>query len=182
MNNKNHINTISKTVYKGKFINVRIDTIEKDGHVSEKEVIESKQGVVIAFISDDEKILLINQYRHNHGDILELPAGALKEGETPLQAAKRELLEETGIKAKDWKLVSTHHNGVHQEGENYYFIARGHQSKISLSLDHDEHIGKSKLYSFEQVAVFMRNGRIPCLRSRGCIWLTKLVLKGDWKV
>lgn len=177
----NHTNIKSKIVYKGKFINVRIDTIEKDGNISEKEVIESRKGVIIAFVSEDEKILLIKQYRHNRGEIYELPAGAMRDNESPLHAAKRELLEETGIKAKQWKLISTHENGVHQEGVNYYFLARGHLSKVSLSLDHDEHIGKSKLYSFEQVTTFMRKGRIPCLRSRGCIWLTRLILKGDWK-
>lgn len=182
MNDINHTNITKKIVYRGKFVNVRIDTIHKDDGVSEKEVIESKRGVVIAFVSDDQKVLLINQYRHNHGDILELPAGAQKQDETPLQSAKRELLEETGIKAKEWKLISTHHNGVHQEGENYFFIARGYLSKAILSLDQDEHIGKSKLYSFKEIASYMQKGKIPCLRSRSCIWLTKLILKGEWKV
>jgi len=182
MTNTKHINITSEIVYKGKYINVRIDTINKDGHISQKEVIESRKGVVIAFMSDDGKLLLISQYRHNHGQILELPAGGMKDNERPLQAAKRELLEETGIKAKSWKLISTHHNGVHQEGENYFFIARGYLNKASLSLDDDENIGTSKFYSFKQIASQMQKGKIPCLRSRSCIWLTELILDGSWKV
>lgn len=182
MNSINHRNITKKIVYKGKFINVRIDSIRKEDGILEKEVIESQRGVVIAFVSDDQKVLLINQYRHNHGEILELPAGAQKQNETPLQSAKRELLEETGIKAKEWKLISTHHNGVHQEGENYFFIARGYKSKTKLSLDKDEYIGKSKMYSFEEIASYMQKCKIPCLRSRSCIWLTKLILKGEWEV
>lgn len=182
MSNKKRLIIKSKIVYQGKFINVRIDTVKKDGHVSEKEIIESKPGVVIAFVTEEKKVLLIRQYRHNHGFILELPAGAMNDSETPIQAAKRELLEETGIKAKNWQLISTHHNGVHQLGENYFFIAQGQISKSALSLDNDEYIYSSKFYSFDQVALNMRKGKIPCLRSRGCIWLTRLILNSDWSV
>ena len=120
MNNKSHLEIGSKIVYEGKFVNIRIDTIKKDNRLLEKEIIEVKKGVVIALISDDKKILLINQYRHKLGQILELPAGAIKDGETPLNAAKRELSEETGMTGRHWKLISTHQNGVHQQGKNYF--------------------------------------------------------------
>lgn len=166
----------SKIVYKGKFVNVRMDTVLTNGKKVTNEIIESKEGVIIAFLSEDNKLLLINQYRHKLGNIFELPAGAIKEGETPLQAAKRELREETGFQAKEWKLISSHRNGVHQEGLNYYFLARKQLINIPQELDSDEKINHIKLYTFKQIDILIRKGLIPCLRSKACIWLTELIL------
>jgi ADP-ribose pyrophosphatase len=169
----------SKVVYSGKFVKVRIDTVRGDDKkVFEREIVESGRGVLVAALTDENKIVLIKQNRHNHGEIYEVPAGSMKEGEKPLEAAKRELKEETGLEAKNWKLISTHHNGVHDEGHNYYFLADS-LSQSSTSFDEDERISPYEKFTFDEVRALMDKDKIIDLRSRGCIWLAELLLIKD---
>ena len=167
--------TKSKVVYKGIFVKIRHDTIEINGKSYIKEVVESNSGVFISVINRKNQILLIKQHRHNLGHIYEVPSGAMKKNEAPLESAKRELLEETGITAKNWRLISTHQNGVHNEGLNYFFIAQNINKKRK-KLDEDEDIGNCDFFDFQEVNQLMKNKLIPDLRSRACIWKTQLDL------
>ncbi len=99
----------SKTVYKGKVFWVTSDDVLEPGGVRvRRDVVRHNGSVVILAIDasknpDDPEILLIRQYRHAAGQfLLELPAGRIEPGEKLLPAAKRELLEETGYKARKW--------------------------------------------------------------------------------
>jgi ADP-ribose pyrophosphatase len=99
----------SKTVYQGKVFWVTSDeVIEPGGIRARRDVVRHNGSVVILAIDDrknpdDPEILLIRQYRHAAGQfLLELPAGRIEPGEKLLPAAKRELLEETGYRAKKW--------------------------------------------------------------------------------
>ena len=98
--------TISSEIkYKGKIINVRYDdVIISDGQVKFREVVEHSGGVVIVAITDENKVLLVKQWRYPIGqELIELPAGKLEKGEDPFEAAKRELEEETGYVAQNWQ-------------------------------------------------------------------------------
>lgn len=94
----------SEYVYNGKVIDVkRDDVLVANGHKSVREVVEHSGGVVILALKGD-KILTVKQYRYPLKDVsIELPAGKLEKGEEPDYASKRELEEETGYIAKDWK-------------------------------------------------------------------------------
>jgi ADP-ribose pyrophosphatase len=99
----------SKTVYKGKVFWVTSDDVLEPGGIRvRRDVVRHNGSVVILAVDDrknpdDPEILLIRQYRHAAGQFLmELPAGRIEPGEKLLPAAKRELLEETGYKAKRW--------------------------------------------------------------------------------
>ncbi len=94
----------SEYVYNGKVIDVkRDDVLVANGHKSVREVVEHSGGVVILALKGD-KILTVKQYRYPLKDVsIELPAGKLERGEEPDYASKRELEEETGYIAKDWK-------------------------------------------------------------------------------
>ena len=99
----------SKTVYKGKVFWVTSDEVVEPGGIRvRRDVVRHNGSVVILAIDasknpDDPEILLIRQYRHAAGQfLLELPAGRIEPGEKLLPAAKRELLEETGYKARKW--------------------------------------------------------------------------------
>lgn len=160
-------------VYKGMFIKIRHDTVNIEGLEYVREIVESNTGVLIAAVDDKNRIMLVKQHRYNHGDIYEVPAGAIKENETPRQAAERELLEETGIAAKKWRLISTHHNGVHNEGLNYFFLAQD-LSTTKNSLDQDEQISGFEFFRFDQIQGLIDQELIPDLRNRACIWKTQL--------
>jgi ADP-ribose pyrophosphatase len=99
----------SKTVYQGKVFWVTSDEVLEPGGIrARREVVRHNGSVVILAIDDrknpdDPEILLIRQYRHAAGQfLLEIPAGRIEPGEKLLPAAKRELLEETGYRAKKW--------------------------------------------------------------------------------
>ncbi len=99
----------SKTVFQGKVFRVTSDRIkEPNGIVAERDVIRHGGSVVILPVDTsgggEPRVLLERQYRYAAQDyMLELPAGRMDHGEQPLAGAKRELLEETGYKARRWK-------------------------------------------------------------------------------
>jgi len=103
----------SKVSYRGKVFFVTTDKVTEPGGVtSTRDVIRHNGSVVVLAVdssvnSADPTILIERQYRHAADQfLLELPAGRIEPGETPLAAAKRELIEETGFRAKRWsKLV-----------------------------------------------------------------------------
>jgi ADP-ribose pyrophosphatase len=102
----------SKLAYKGRVFNVYADTvIEANGHKHVREVVRHNGSVVILAVDEsknpaDPDVILERQYRHAAGQFLfELPAGKIDAGEAPLAAAKREMIEETGYRAKKWKML-----------------------------------------------------------------------------
>src|SRR5579859_3036412 len=85
------------------------DVLEPTGVRVRRDVVRHSGSIVILAVDESSgspRVLLEKQYRHAAGGfLLELPAGRIDEGENPLQAAKRELLEETGYSARSWKRV-----------------------------------------------------------------------------
>jgi ADP-ribose pyrophosphatase len=103
----------SKVSFEGPVFRVVTDEVREPGGQPRRRDVVRHHGSVVIFAIDDSKnkrdplILLERQYRHAAAQYLyEIPAGSLEPGEDPLAGAKRELLEETGYKAKHWtKLV-----------------------------------------------------------------------------
>ena len=101
----------SETLYVGKIFALRADEVRMPGgNTARREVVEHYGAVAILAMDNDGNIVMVYQYRHPVGRRLwELPAGLLdKPGEDPEEAARRELLEETGFAATTWtRLGST---------------------------------------------------------------------------
>lgn len=97
----------SDLIYTGKTIQLRVDTVEVPNKGYQKrEIIEHKGAVAIVAITDDDKIVLVKQYRKAvEKELFELPAGKIEMGETPLDCAIRELKEETGYSVDSMKLI-----------------------------------------------------------------------------
>lgn len=100
----------SREVYKGPLFYVTCDeVIEPSGVKVRRDIVRHGGSVVILAIEESQReprLLLERQYRHAAQDFLwELPAGRIDEGEATLAAAKRELHEETGYRARRWKRV-----------------------------------------------------------------------------
>ena len=119
----------SRKTHVGEQISVRVDEFRfPDGSTSEREIVAHPGAVVIA-AHDDEVVFMVRQPREAIGEeaFLELPAGKLdQEGETPLEAAKRELVEEVGVEASDWeKLKSVYTSPGFTNEEAHLFLATG---------------------------------------------------------
>ena len=100
----------SRTVYRGPVFWVTRDHVEEPGGVrAERDLVHHSGSVVVLAVDDSgaiPRVLLERQYRHAAGSYLwELPAGRIDPGEQALHAAKRELIEETGYRAANWRRI-----------------------------------------------------------------------------
>ena len=97
----------SREIYEGRVITLRVDEIEvRNGLNVRREVVVHPGAVVILAVDGQERILWERQYRHAAGRyLMELPAGTLEAGEEPEACARRELIEETGFAASEWRLL-----------------------------------------------------------------------------
>jgi ADP-ribose pyrophosphatase len=140
----------SKLAYKGKVFNVFTDTIvEPGGHRNTRDVIRHNGSVVILAIDEsknpaDPDVILERQYRHAAGQfMIELPAGSRNAGEPPLAAAKREMIEETGYRAKRWTMMLR------------YFASPGFLGEwMQIYLARDIREGEASLEADENLEVF----------------------------
>jgi ADP-ribose pyrophosphatase len=97
--------TKSKQVYKcGLFRVTEDEAVDKSGWKMKRNVVRHLGSAVMMAVDDDDRVMLVRQYRLPADQYMwELPAGKIDEGENALQAARRELIEETGLTAKKWK-------------------------------------------------------------------------------
>jgi ADP-ribose pyrophosphatase len=90
----------SRTVYQGRLVSV---TLERWGD-HEREIVEHPGAVAIVAVDGDGCVTLVRQLREAaRGELFELPAGTLEPGESPLESARRELAEETGLTGWEWR-------------------------------------------------------------------------------
>jgi 8-oxo-dGDP phosphatase len=115
-------------VFDGKIWDVVRETFEYNGESITREYVDHTGAVAILAIDDDERVLLIRQYRHPiRARDWEIPAGLLDDdGEEPLDAAKRELAEEADVAAERWNVLADYVNspGGSNEAVRVY-LARG---------------------------------------------------------
>lgn len=133
---------LSKTIYRGKILNLRVDTVElPDGHTAKREIVEHSGAVIIVPVKQDGQLVLVKQYRHATGKIaLELPAGNIEPGEGLESSALRELQEETGYEAKELvKLCSVYSTPGFSDEKLHIFFATG-LTLLQQNLDDEEFI------------------------------------------
>ena len=132
----------SETVFTGNIIALRTDEVLMPGGVTAiREVVEHFGAVAVVAVDDDDRLVMVYQYRHSLGRRLwELPAGLLDEqGEDPVAAAARELREETGLVARDWRVLIdvASSPGFCDESVRVY-LARGLDHVGRPEADHEE--------------------------------------------
>lgn len=121
----------SKKVYKNPWIEVREDKVERDGQKGIFGVVDYGSGVSVVALNKQGRIYLVKEYYYaieSYG--LQVPSGAIDNGESPLEAAKKELLEETGFIARSWQeLGFVHPLTMAIKSPAYLFLAREVEQK-----------------------------------------------------
>ena len=132
----------SETLFEGKVLTLQKDTVSlPNGKEALREVIRHKGAVcVIAYNDKDETVVTVKQYRYAQEEVLlEIPAGKLDfTGEDPLDAAKRELSEETGYTAAKWVPLGLYYGSPAILDEKIHMFAAFDLAKGETHPDEDE--------------------------------------------
>jgi ADP-ribose pyrophosphatase len=151
----------SEIVFDGKVMTVLKDQIElADGYKSFREVVVHNGGVVVVALKNNDTILLVKQFRYPLKSVsLELPAGKLELNEDPNEACKRELEEETGYQAKNWKSLGYIHTSPGFCTEKLYLYLASDLEFVGEHPDEGE-IVKTLEFSKSEVLEMIHNGTI----------------------
>src|ERR1035441_3907652 len=154
--------TLSREVYKCSLFRVTEDQAvdAKTGFEIKRSVVRHGGSAVMMAVDKKKRILLVRQYRLPAEKYLwELPAGRLDAGEKPLQAAKRELIEETGYRARKWtKLASFFVSPGYVQERMTIFLARDLTAGEATPMD-DERI-EARWFKRKEVAEMISTGKI----------------------
>ena len=118
----------SRQVYEGRIVTLRVDQVETpSGRITSREVVERPDTVSVLAIDDRGRVLLVRQFRYAVGqDTLEIPAGTIDPGETPAQAARRELREETGYDCERLEELTSYYPAMGYSSERMtIYLASG---------------------------------------------------------
>ena len=160
----------SRTMYKGPLFTVRMERVrEPGGAVVRRDVVIHPGSVVVLPVFPGNKILLVRQYRHAVGRFLwELVAGHIDPGESPLAAARRELAEETGYRARRFrKLLDLFPTpgflSEHMVVYSCYGLSPG-----AARPEEDERI-ETRKFALPELGRMMRTGRLRDAKSVAAI-------------
>ena len=160
-------------VFSGRLLKVHRDRVRlPDGSEGVREYIRHPGAVAIVALFEDGRVLLERQHRYAlRRDFIEIPAGKLDPGEAHLDTAKRELLEETGYVAAEWRRLGIIHNAIGYSDEGIeLWLARGLELR-ERKLDHGEFLETLAL-PFEEAVQMVRDGRISDAKTvAGLLWL-----------
>lgn len=117
----------TERIFEGVVINLRRDKVTVENGTSYREIIEHNGGAVLAAVTDEGKLVMVRQYRKPAQRVmLEVPAGKIDKGETPLEAATRELKEETGYTPSKVEYLTEFYPSVgYSEEVLYLYLCTG---------------------------------------------------------
>jgi len=153
----------SEYIHKGPWATLRTDKCQMpDGRiVPSYYVLEYPDWANAVALTEDNKIIMVRQYRHAAGVVsLEIPGGVIEAGESPEMGMKRELLEETGYQFDDMQfLCKLHANPSTANNVTHCYLARGGKKVQAQHLDEQEQIEVEE-YTIDEVKQLLADNKI----------------------
>lgn len=166
--------------FRGRVINLRIDTIELlQGGKSTREIVEHSGGVGIIPIDDEGNVYMVRQYRRGADcDLLEIPAGKLEEGEQPLTCAIRELEEETGFRAGKMDYMGYFYVSPAYDTEKIHLYLARDLTQGQMHLDDGENLVMEK-HELKSLLEMIERGELLDGKTVIALLLVEKSLKND---
>jgi ADP-ribose pyrophosphatase len=173
----------SRKVFDGALLHVRADRVRlPNGRESVREYIEHPGAATVLAFVDAHTLLFERQFRYpSRRHYIELPAGKIDPGEDPLRTAQRELKEECGYEASEWRHLATLHPCIGYANENIELYLARDLKHVGHALDEDEFLEVFTL-PIREALEWVRQGRITEAKAvTGLLWADKIE-RGEWKV
>lgn len=169
----------SKKIFEGRVISVKVDEVTlPNGNTSTRELVNHPGAVAIIPITNEGKIVLVEQYRKPlERSIIEIPAGKLEKGEKPEYTAIRELEEETGYGSKNFTFVQSFATspGFADEVIHIYAARDLYRIENPAGLDEDEFVELLEV-TLEEAEQMIREERIYDAKTVFAIMWMKNIL------
>lgn len=168
----------TEEIFNGHVIHVTHDRVElENGKTAMREVVGHPGGVCVAALTDNNELLFVRQFRYPYKEILlELPAGKLERGMTPLENGKRELLEETGAVGRHYMTLGKLYPSPGYCGEiiHMYFCRVDHFDEQKL--DEDEFLDVERI-PLQRAVQMVLHGELPDAKTQAAVLKTALLLQ-----
>ncbi len=167
----------SKTVYHGKLLHVLEDEVRlPDGGAARREYIRHPGAAVMVPMPDPSSVVLVRQFRYPlNRHFYEVPAGKIDPGEAPLATARRELREECGFEAGQWRHLATVHPCIGYSDERMELYLASRLTAVAHAPEQDEFL-EVLTVSFTEALNWVKEGRITDVKTIiGLFWADKFL-------
>jgi ADP-ribose pyrophosphatase len=172
----------SRVAFSGSLLQVNEDEVElPDGGMARREYVVHPGAALVIPLFDDGSVLLERQFRYPvGGHFYELPAGKFDPGEAPLETARRELLEETGYAAADWRALGPLYPCIGYSNERIeLFLAQRLEFRGAQQLDEGEFLETLRL-PLAQALDWVRHGRINDVKTMLGLLMAEKIVREGW--
>lgn len=166
----------SKNIFKGKILDITLDDVElPDGKKSKREVVNHPGGVAVAALDEENNLIFVKQFRYPYKEVvLELPAGKLEKGSTPLENGKRELFEETGAEGYSYISLGQIYPSPGYTSEVIHLYACKIKTMSENRLDDGEFLNIEKI-PLDTAVEMVLNNRIPDAKTQIAVLKTAIL-------
>lgn len=167
----------TRQIFRGRFLKVEQDEVQApDGKIYTREYILHPGAAMMIPLLPNGNVVMIHQYRHAVKQVcLEFPAGKRDRGEESLITAQRELKEETGYEAKEWKFLTTILPVIGYSNEHIDIYLAKDLTLKEQALDQGEFIDVLEV-SPQDLMTYVREGKIGDVKTQiGAFWLDKIL-------
>lgn len=173
----------SKSVYNGNIINVELMTVTlPDGRQATRDIVRHPGASAVIALNEKGEMYMVRQFRKPlEAESLEIPAGKLDHGEDPLECARRELKEETGLSAGRLKHIVSIHSTPGFSDEVLHLYAALNLFEGDSCADADEFISTER-YSVPQLLDMILDGRITDAKTIIGVFLAEKIINGQLKI